>query len=754
MLFSAVIHRFVGEHPLTGGSGVNTSLHDVAKRTPRGVAYAYAELTRDNNGFLHGSTAVDNAEVNVALFPVLQLLSMLSPDPPHLVTKASNSEWDDTVRMSEAVLRCAWSPSLMVRSASAVALCCLVPTASLTRVITRARRGLSLLPYEPPSDELSHLSGEGHHQQQQQTAHGAGGNSGGLNACHGALLQLLQLHAQYVGTLRRNYKQKRSSYATPAIAETVCRTICEVVLSCQTVLVRACAVCPTVAAAVFALLADLVYFGPRQNFSAQQQEALRALCVAALEAYALSPQGVLERGSVMEGASAVVVFMAAQHRSPVGAWSAAEAQRLTKVLQHEAAGLAIRHGEHNLISWITAHLIHYGDGATAFLNTETTASLLQVLASDVQCDIPSLVLQSLVDFFGSHTAASSPSAGAAVGNIGCIAWGQLVTHLRFATIMLALLPSSTTGGSGDFSTRSSSAVHQLYATVVALLTSAAASPPPTHSSCEGNDNDGAATNAAAGFLCQNSDVCSAAINFIASYDVHATVTHTVSCRVAHILAFYAEPEQPLESRLAVVKALRTSQLFMRRCVAGVMSTGASYSPALSPWPESAVTLLLVLLRLLVDDTSNIRDAVASICSHCLWGPLEAPRDQVSCLLVVVRLLRSLHTAGQLTGDSAAGALLAIAGVRDNNRDAAVRTEAPTAEAAAAASFDDGNNEEESDDAESGEEGEDVLFQKEAANMFAEETVLLCLCGHIFGTDVSCKVASACRSFSLFDKLLN
>lgn len=745
MLFSAVIHRFVGEHPSTGGSGVNTSLHDVARRTPRGVAYAHAELTRGNE-LVCGvaadpATSAASPEVNVALFPVLQFLSMLSPDPPHLITKASHSEWDDTARMSEAVLRCADSPSLMVRSASAMALCCLVPIASLTRVIARAKHGLALLPYEaPPSTFGSEDLGRDGEQQQQKVYEQASGKScgSGLNACHGALLQLLQFHAQYVGTMRRHYKQKRSSYATPAVAAAVSHAVCEALLSCQAVLVRACTVCPTVAAALFALLADLVYHGPLQHLSDSQQQALRGFCVAAVESYVLSSQGVLERGSVMDGASAVVVFMAAQHRTAVGAWSAAEQIRLAAVLRHEAAALTIRRGEHNLVSWITAQLLQYSDDAAAALGKDDVAAVLEVLAQEGHCDITALVLSTLMDFF---------AAGAAMTRIGCIAWGQLVTHLRFAATSLTFFPTTVTAppqsaAASDPADKAavrvtvdathSSATQALYDAIVRLLTPA-----------DGNDA-----------LWRNSDFCSAALDFISCHDMHAataaattTANHTITPGVARILAYYAAPEQPLESRLAVVKALRTAQPFMRRSVAAVTGAGTS-----SPCPESAVTLLVVLLRLLVDDTSNIREAASAICSHYMWGPQEAPRDQVSCLLVVVRLLRRLHTTGGLPqGTEAARALLAIAGVSPKG-DAAHegKTEANSEK-------DSTEDEEEGEDNVAGEndtgEGEDVLFQKEAANMFAEETVLRCLVGHIFGKDVSDDVAEACRSFSVLDDLL-
>ncbi|KPI85260.1 hypothetical protein ABL78_5677 [Leptomonas seymouri] len=742
MLFSAVIHRFVGEHPSTGGSGVNTSLHDVAMRTPRGVAYAYAELS-GGNGLTDGvatgdssssptSGATASPEVNVALFPVLQLLSMLSPDPPHLITKASHSEWDDTARMSEAVLRCADSPSLMVRSASAVALCCLVPIASLSRVIARTKRGLALLPYEAAS-----LSGNINDAVRgpRKHEHVDRGTSGGLNACHGALLQLLQFHAQYVGTLRRHYKQKRSSYATVAVSETVCHAICEAVLSCHSILVAASAVCPTVTAALFALLADLVYYGPQQHLSESQQQALRGLCVAALKAYILSSQGVLERGSVMEGASAMIVFMASQRGAPVGAWSASEQQCLTQILHREAAGLVIGKGEHTMISWIATQLLHYSDLKKGIMDKETVAAVLQVLGGELQCDVSSLILQTLSDFFG-HSAAAFSKRGTSVANIGCLAWGQLVTHLRFTATTIALRPnngafcatrpsnqgsadkahspSSATAGSVSDVVGSSSLVHRLYETVSDLLTLP--------------ENGSAST--AASSLWRNSDACSAALELVVCYDMHATPALAISPRLARNLAYYAEPEQPLESRLAVVKALRTAQPFLRRSVsaAGMLPTS---------FPESSVTLFLVLLRLLVDDTSDIREAASTICSYCLWGPQQAPRDQVSCLLAVVRLLRQLHVSGRPLSASAVKAMLAITEISDD--DATLREEGAAARAEA--------------DCEDDEDGEDVLFQKEAANMFAEETVLQCLLGHIFGADAPHDVAAASRGFSVFDALL-
>ncbi|KAG5491221.1 hypothetical protein JIQ42_01118 [Leishmania sp. Namibia] len=735
MLFSAVIHRFVGEHPSTGGSGVNTSLHDVAKRMPRGVAYAYLELTRGNRkpqevkGERGGAACA--AEVNVALFPVLQLLSMLSPDPPHLITKVSHSGSDDATRMAEAVMQCANSSSLMVRSASAVALCCLVPISSLEWTIAQTRRGLSLGPLQ-----LHHtLTDFAKHTGPLQQHGGVAG--GGLNSCHGAVLQLLQFHAQYVGTLRRHYRQKRSSYATPAAAEKVIHAVSDVLLSCQQTLVKACAVSATVAASLVALLADIVFYGPRHTLSPDRQHALRGMCVEAMSAYLTARHAAVERGSVMEGVSAMLVFLAMQRETaPIGHWTEVEQERLMKLLIEEAAALSIRRGEHNLISWIVTQLQYYASAAGALTKTDV-AVVLHVLSRDLHCDVSQVVLQSLTELFDGAASAVPPITA----TIGCISWGQLVSHMRFAAVALALTnkvageaaipphpsalsvldagqltPASTTFlSSADVSDVTASlATRQLYATLVALLTPSAES-----------DDSATAT------LQHNSDACSAALDFITTYDIIVSGIHAVSPTVAQLLSHYCEPEQPLESRFAAVKALQTAQSFLRS------SCDAAASSAPSTCPASAVTLLFVLFRLLVDDASEIRDAAATISSHCMWGAHEAPRDQVSCLLAVVRLLRRLHDIGLLSGTDAHSFLNSL-----NEASTTASTVVATVPA------------EEGGDGESasGSDDEDVLFQKEAANMFAEKTVLSQLAEHILGGAPSGSATTpAC--FSVYDSFL-
>ncbi|KAG5467465.1 hypothetical protein CUR178_01108 [Leishmania enriettii] len=731
MLFSAVIHRFVGEHPSTGGSGVNTSLHDVAKRMPRGVAYAYLELTRGNIKPQEVKGERGGAEVNVALFPVLQLLSMLSPDPPHLITKVSHSGSDDATRMAEAVMQCANSPSLMVRSASAVALSCLVPISSLEWTIAQTRRGLLLEPLQ-----LHHtLTDFAKHTGPLQQRGGVAG--GGLNSCHGAVLQLLQFHAQYVGTLRRHYRQKRSGYATPAAAEKVVHAVSDVLLSCQQTLVKACAASATVAASLLALLADLVFYGPRHTLSPDRQHALRGMCVKAMGAYLTARHAAVERGSVMEGVSAMLVFLAMQRETaPIGHWTEMEQERLTKLLIEEAAALSIRRGEHNLISWIVTQLQYYASAAGALTKTDI-AVVLHVLSRDLHCDVSQLALQSLTELF--HCAASAVPPITAT--IGCISWGQLVSHMRFAAVALELTnkvageaaipphpsalsvldagqltPASTTvlPNANVSAVTASLATRQLYATLVALLTPSAES-----------DDSATAT------LQHNSDACSAALDFITTYDIIVSGTRAVSPTVAQLLSHYCEPEQPFESRFAAVKALQTAQSFLRS------SCAAAASSAPSTCPESAVTLLFVLFRLLADDASDIRDAAATISSHCMWGAHKAPRDQVSCLLAVVRLLRRLHDTGLLSGTAAHSFLYSL-----NEASTTALTVVETVPA------DEGGDGE----GVSGSDDEDVLFQKEAANMFAEKTVLSQLAAHILGGAPSGSATTpAC--FSVYDSFL-
>ncbi|SCU72895.1 Putative death-receptor fusion protein (DUF2428), putative [Trypanosoma equiperdum] len=232
MLFSAVLPRFVGEHPSTGGVGVNTSLHDIAIRAPRAVAFAYEELVK----------SFTNPSPSLGVFPLLQMLSMLAPDPPHVITKATTvnlegeeQEQPDSQRIVNAVVRCGSSRNLMIRAACSVALTSLVPPTNLEGLFAEFCSALSA----------------------SRTA---------ANALHGVLLHLQQFHTFYVGTLRRHVKPRAlSSSVTPTVQLLVSRltveglTISQGNSAQEPVLSRACVRCPTIAATFFSVASDALY---------------------------------------------------------------------------------------------------------------------------------------------------------------------------------------------------------------------------------------------------------------------------------------------------------------------------------------------------------------------------------------------------------------------------------------------------------------------------------------------------------------
>lgn len=701
MLFSAVIHRFVGEHPSTGGAGVNTSLHDVAKRTPRCITYAYEELMRgvQTEAASTPTSAQTSTEVDyqgsVALFPILQLLSLLSPDPPHLVTKASHSEADDTVQIIEAVQQCSHSRSLMVRSASATALVCLVPIAALSETIHCTRDALL----------CTRESG-------QETA-GGGGRS--INSCHGALIQLLQFHSQYVGTLRRNWRQKKSSYATPAVARTVSAATAEVVLSAREALSRVAAVCPTVAGSLLTLLADIIYYAPQCGLEATRQRDVQTLTIDILAAYA-SQRSLLDRGSVMESAGLAVLLIVSQRmeggdEEASKAWSPSDQQCLATILAGEASRLMTARGIHNLVSCMAVQLLYYSEEQPIFTSHCVVSQIVRVLAHQLNCDMPRLVLRSL--------SATLPEATPPV--LGCVGWSQLVSHLRFAAASLVFHPEIQ----GD--DEEQQILHQLFDTLMTLLK------PREISARE---------------MLHNADACSAAIEFITKYIL--TTKAKLSVGVTTILSHHAHSEKSHASRVAVAKAMHTLLPFLQKLSADSVSESVAHDPA-------SLQLLFVLLRLLFDDTSEIRVEAAVVSSELIWGTTTTPRDQTSCILGIVLLLQRLH---QRSAFSEAD-IHSVLSVDKDFYDAVWCHE--TAEAGnnkgdeAAAEVDDGSDSVgDNDSGGSDSDDDDVLFQKESANMFVEPTVLSQLISIIVApssTNSSSAHGTWPNSFPLYDELL-
>eukprot|EP00796_Vickermania_ingenoplastis_P005362 gene5362-3857_t len=243
MLFAAVLQRFVGEHPATGGSGVNTSLHDIAKRTPRGVAYAYQELHRS----LEVEASPSGIDVrDLTTLPLLQMLSMLAPDPPHIIAASATGGYDGEA-MIHVVSQCSYSRNLMIRAASAVALPCLVPPANIGELLRRISQRLT--PADAPR----------------------------TNTIHGVLLQLQHFHSSYVGTLRRKQRMVQSPYATPETAATTTLAVADVIVTGSRQLEAAALVCPTVCSCLHALIADVLAYGVACHPPAAWQARLTAL---------------------------------------------------------------------------------------------------------------------------------------------------------------------------------------------------------------------------------------------------------------------------------------------------------------------------------------------------------------------------------------------------------------------------------------------------------------------------------------------
>lgn len=279
MLFSSVLHRFVGEHPSKGGGGSNTSLHDITKRTPKGMAYTYQVLKKGS------STGGDE---DLSLFPLLQMLSMLSPDPLHLPPNTAGFSLHDVV---SAVMNCGRSDNLMIRSVSAVALPCLVHPANIPHVITELSQKVMAVDVD-------------------------------CNQIHGSLLQLQEFYKSYLGTIRRQCRRAiRNAYADKESMSHVAKTVEDCLLRCLPVISSAARRCATICCSLLLLSVDIVHAHlisrELPSNDACTSRLLETGCI--LASLALEPHSPLfqqcgaEQASTMEAAAQLVILALLGH---------------------------------------------------------------------------------------------------------------------------------------------------------------------------------------------------------------------------------------------------------------------------------------------------------------------------------------------------------------------------------------------------------------------------------------------------------
>lgn len=376
MLFAATLQRFVGEHPSTGGSGINTSFHDLAQRTPKGIGFAYRKLREcgERNG---------RQVEELALFPVLQMLSMLSPDPPHLAGQLSTGlvEIEDMVR---AVRNCGKSKNLMIRVACATALPCLVSPSIVPSLLESIVHDLLRDAKKTPS----------------------------MNTTHAVLLQLQHFHSSYVGTLSRQKRVARSPYACEKTGSSTVQAVVKSLATAIPCFVQAAVCCPTVCASFLSLLSDLLFYiraeGPfpieddrKADLTLVVSSAVEVLGAVVLKKCWSIREHNGDYAAAMEAAGLFLAF-AVHQRS----YLTNEARSvLLTVFQKEGntaerTDLAYKEEVYGLLSWIARHL-------HTFLKKEHFSDFLvrdvvQSMKNDFQLDLHHYIVSILQQKVGKN----------------------------------------------------------------------------------------------------------------------------------------------------------------------------------------------------------------------------------------------------------------------------------------------------------------------------------------------------------------
>ncbi|KAG8344682.1 hypothetical protein TRVL_04489 [Trypanosoma vivax] len=652
MLFSAVLPRFVGEHPSTGGVGVNTSLHDIATRVPQALTFTYEELAK----------SCVSPIPQLSVFPLLQMLSMLAPDPPHLATNTTVSiavkEKDvmalDTSRIVSAVLRCGSSSNLMVRAASSVALTSLIPP-------TRLKDFLLDLGCVLINSEVS------------------------ANALHGALLHLQQFHALYVGTLRRQLRARvMCSGATASTGGLVSRIIVDALSNptASSNLKRMCLRCPTVAASFFGLVSDaLFYYTSDKSNPHSPALAIAHFGLSVLHPIMCSPTSFygLSRGyhvAVLED-GALFALLSVRCFSQVGEEQGHRVWCVLREIFSSASGEALQ-------TFVMDHLSHH-----TFKQRWTSVAaeeMMQQFALFLECDLVLAALHMLRRDLASVSYTSDHS---------CMDLLRMSTLLEF----LVTFCNRDTMSSQKYSHLIESVENTLLGRMDPL------SEQPLG----------------------NADVQCWAIRFLARCRAHRQTSRGA---FIHIISHHSLPWCNVQCRAAVVDALRDA-LFT-----------ASIRPSTDE--NCAVDhckLLLILLKLLFDDVHDVRMLSCQVASSISSSGCTV-FDHTTCVIALVSQLREHCESGVLHPETVKQYLLrngheilhcsdTIApanmcepldkmGQKDKRLNAVLDCE-------------DSDSDSDSDDDNSDDKDEgEVLFQKEADNVFAEGAMLTYLFSYITG----------------------
>ena len=385
MLFSSVLHRCIGDHPSTGGGGVNTSLHDLALRMPRGVAFVQKELRIVVEETLRGHA------VQPALFPLLLLLSMLCPDAPHVIVAAHVGEASSlSASLIDLVLRCRNITNTKARSASAAALSSLVSVPQLSETIAALGNVLT-------SETIGH------------------------NELHGALVHLQRLFMHYVGSTAERHRIRLSSNCTPSISAGVYNDVLLAFCRSRENIARILMNCPTNAALYFSILGDMTYFfgslDTTADSSALQHHLLSNTIHCAISSIlqhaaqpsekgeGAAPRPLLADVTCMQSSIAKLLCVLSYQvfLQRLDGSSDVPSQAITLLLATDAAAVTTRYltNEHSVIVWAAHHISGFSSKDAQWVSQSGNIQCLaNIFTREWSCCVTSSLIQLVPKLLG------------------------------------------------------------------------------------------------------------------------------------------------------------------------------------------------------------------------------------------------------------------------------------------------------------------------------------------------------------------
>lgn len=687
MLFSSVLHRFVGDHPSIGGAGVNNSFHDLALRIPRGIRFVLEELEAavgymEQAAQLQPRNAADTKTMQESvLFPALLMLSMLTPDAPHLTTNVSgavtthadtnsNGAIDDGRRATGLVLRCRCLRDLMVRGASAKALCGLVPVSNVRDVV----RSLGAV-----------LSDDG---------------TLPLNGVHGAALHLRQFFAHYVGTVSFEERDavaatRVSSHYLPTLATSVLYDVTSALCRCRERLVEASVSIPTIATVFFSLITDIVFYhgvfrkckyddetiecdrDPLHNAMLESLMACGITCGARMVAAWRETSLSQADSTASRRALGAMIAVLAQHAATVctSVMDAATLEELRGILVEDAlqSCTVLLRNMRSVTYWIAATIAtRTGEAVidafphrskTCVFSPQRSAATRNWLDERMYAaSLPPIAgqLQSLLQELLRHTHTDHHSI-----DRGFASW-SIARHEKLSGALRYLLAFNV------------ECLGLLKPQLITILERV----PYTEAKCF-------AVQALAHAISQHVPAISAdADDAAAGSDESVLLRHVVAC---------SDASMPVACRLGAVAAILTR--FRADARPGHHHNG----------------LLVVFLRLLFDDDEQVRHAacqastvLATATTSCITDPRHCFCHTTSVLTVARRLLANTRREAS----TAVAEQLKLYVLGESN------------------DADDGEGDDDDDMSDADDDGDDTLFAAEADNMFAEKRILATWVGFI------------------------